>query len=136
MTYKDFDIEAAMRGEPIVCRDGSPAKFGGCNQDAPEFAQIAAWTLVRVNNVWHLHAFYLTGKFYVCGGEENRLDLFMAPKKRELWARAAILHVPMKIEIFRESAASGFSRNTYAWLDSGESGKWLGPAVKIAEWEE
>jgi len=24
---KPFDLEAAKRGEPIVCRDGTPAKF-------------------------------------------------------------------------------------------------------------
>ena len=24
---KPFDLEAAKRGEPIICRDGTPAKF-------------------------------------------------------------------------------------------------------------
>jgi hypothetical protein len=73
---KEFDLEAALRGEPVVTRDGSPVKIAGYNKHASEGQEIAAW----------IGGFVID---YDKNGRRNRgnnqYDLFMAPKERKEW---------------------------------------------------
>ena len=74
---KPFDLEAAKRGEPIVCRDGTPVKFIAHVPEAYEQLRVV---FLRGKQV---QAVYESGKeFRDC---EDRFDLFMAPKKRIVW---------------------------------------------------
>ena len=73
---KPFDLEAAKQGEPIVCRDGTPAKFIAHVPDANDARQI----IVLINNFIFTH--YENGKKYP---DDSDRDLFMAPKKRTFW---------------------------------------------------
>ena len=82
---KPFNLEAAKRGEPIVCRDGIKAKF------ITHFSGISDDRCVIALIMEKLFIFGKDGKHV----EENRssYDLFMAPKKQTLW-----------INIYRDSA--------------------------------
>lgn len=74
---KPFDLEAAKRGEPIVCRDGTPAKFIAHVPEAVSSAQV----LVLIGRDVHLLRANGAEKSKSDGGN----DLFMAPKKRTVW---------------------------------------------------
>lgn len=71
---KPFDLEAAKRGEPIVCRDGTPAKFIA---HVPELEN-ANSVLCLVEK--RIKSFNPEGFYWMC--DETPLDLFMASKKR------------------------------------------------------
>ena len=74
---REFDLEAAKRGEPIVCRDGIKAKF------ITHFSGISDDRCVIALIMEKLFIFGKDGKHV----EENRssYDLFMAPNKRTVW---------------------------------------------------
>jgi len=66
---KPFDLEASKRGEPIVCRDGTPVKFIA---HVPE-AVNAERLLVLIDN--HVYAYYDTGEWVTSTTDEK--DIFM-----------------------------------------------------------
>jgi hypothetical protein len=74
---KEFDLEAAKRGEPIVCRDGTPAKFIAHVPESIYDNDVLVLIEGRIERVTD------------CGlandGYENEGDLFMAPKKSTVW---------------------------------------------------
>lgn len=74
---KPFNLEAAKRGQPIECRDGTPAKFIAHVPDAHKREQVVA--LVGES----IELFYESG-MYVERTEDSR-DLCMAPKRRIVW---------------------------------------------------
>ena len=67
---KPFDLEAAMRGEPIVTRDGRKVKFVA---HEPELRSLKVIALVDKC----LHTFTERGKWLT--EEDSVYDLFMAP---------------------------------------------------------
>lgn len=77
---KPFDLEAAKAGAPVVTRDGREVKqltvFEGVGVQ-PIFAVIE-------NTIYQ---FDLNGS-YCSPHERSHLDLFMAPKKVQIWGRA------------------------------------------------
>lgn len=74
---KPFSLEAAKRGEPIVTRDGTPARFIAHIPEATEQNRVVILIeeCVYCNNE---HGAY--HKEF-----ESVIDLFMAPKKRIRW---------------------------------------------------
>lgn len=76
---KPFDLEAALRGEPVVTRDGRQAKVAGVNHDAKTLYKIVGW-LDGIIVGW-----CIDGKNLPYG--EDPRDLFMATKtvKKEGW---------------------------------------------------
>ena len=74
---KPFDLEAAKRGEPIVCRDGTPAKFIAHVPEAHPTQRLVV--LIGENILGYLESGSWTGV------NEDDTDLFMAPKKRTVW---------------------------------------------------
>jgi len=74
---KPFALEAAKRGEPIVCRDGTPAKFIAY---VPE-ARPAYRVVVLVDDL--VAAKCADGRHWPDSDSNN--DIFMAPKKRTVW---------------------------------------------------
>lgn len=77
---KPFSLEAAKRGEPIVCRDGTPAKFIAY---VPE-ARPAYRVVVLVDDL--VAAKCADGRHWPDSDSNN--DIFMAPKKRTIWINA------------------------------------------------
>jgi len=75
---KPFDLEAAKRGEPIVCRDGTPAKFIAHVPEASESSRLVVMVDTFVAPLWE------NGKYWSYD-ESHDFDLFMAPKKRTVW---------------------------------------------------
>ena len=76
---KPFNIDAAKRGELIITRDGTPAKFLFHEPDADEY-----WRVVALVDGQTL-SFSDEGRNYEAIDSDN--DLFMAPHKvkREAW---------------------------------------------------
>lgn len=73
---KPFDLEAAMRGEPIVTRDGLDAKFVAYVPEADVSQRLVV--LIEADIV----AFYKTGTFLDIS--ELSVDLFMAEPMRSI----------------------------------------------------
>lgn len=76
---KPFDLEAAMRGDPVVTRNGRSYKFGAYNSDANTNQRLIGW-------VDRVCVSYPESGVYI-EGDETQLDLFMAPKKQRRWIR-------------------------------------------------
>lgn len=70
---KPFDLEAAMRGEPIVTRDGREAKFVAY---VPE-ADVGHRLIVFIEGAQCVTSLYKTGTYL--DPSVSDLDLFMAP---------------------------------------------------------
>ncbi len=75
---KPFDLEKAKRGEPIVCRDGTPAKFIAHVPEAEEYSRLVVLIDGEVCMTYDGG-----GGTRVFVGD--RRDLFMAPVKRTVW---------------------------------------------------
>jgi hypothetical protein len=73
---KPFNLEAAKRGEPIVCRDGTPAKFIAHVPEANDGRRL----IVLISNFIFTH--FENGREYP---SDTDRDLFMAPKRRIVW---------------------------------------------------
>jgi len=74
---KEFNLEAAKRGEPIVCRDGTPAKFIA---HVPEACPSEKIVVLVGRHVW---TYRESGAWFENG--DVGPDLLMAPKKRTVW---------------------------------------------------
>lgn len=74
---REFDLEAAKRGDPIVCRDGTPATFIA---HVPE-AHYTQRLVVLVGD--NIYGYLESGQW--TGIKNDHADLFMAPKKRTVW---------------------------------------------------
>ena len=74
---KPFDLERALAGDPVVTRDGEPVtqltQFIGLDSEEALFG-------VQDKKV---RRWFLDGKYIA--DDYSRLDLFMAPVKREGW---------------------------------------------------
>src|SRR6056297_3034805 len=75
---KPFNLEAAKRGEPIVCRDGTPAKFVAHVPEAKGSNKVIALADKLVFTCFENGSRSLFG-------DETSTDLFMAQKKRTVW---------------------------------------------------
>ena len=75
---KEFNLEAAKRGEAIVCRDGTPVKFIAHVLGARKTESV----VVLIGD--EVVLFTESGKFYPDESIES-FDLFMASKKRTVW---------------------------------------------------
>ena len=73
---KPFDLEAAIRGEPIQTRKGEPARFIA---HVPEAATYKVAALINEG----IETFTEEGTH--CKGRETGFDLFMAPRNRTVW---------------------------------------------------
>lgn len=85
MKLKPFDLEAAKRGEPICTRDGREARFIAHVPDVVDQYKVVV--------MYHddeygktISAFCENGAWI--GGSEESNDLFMPPRKAQLWVRA------------------------------------------------
>ena len=74
---KEFNLEAAKRGEPIVCRDGTPARFIAHVPEAEKSQRV----VVKINKT--IGVFHEHGRWSEIAAHNS--DLFMAPKKRTVW---------------------------------------------------
>lgn len=73
---KPFDLEAALRGDPVVTRDGRPVT------QVTEFEGLGEFCVAAVMN-GSLAIFKRDGHY--CFRGDSLYDLFMAPKKVTLW---------------------------------------------------
>lgn len=75
---RPFDLEAAKLGEPLVTRDGRPAKFIGHSDEAKDQAIAAA-----ING--EIETFTKNGGWWSDDAPHHPNDLFMAPRKVTYW---------------------------------------------------
>lgn len=76
---KPFDLEAAKRGDPLICRDGVVVTFVA---HVPHHVDTDSRFLVLRGG--YVIYFSEDGKYWDDGDESN-YDLFMAPKKKTIW---------------------------------------------------
>lgn len=81
---KPFDLEACMRGEKVVTRDGREFEFGGYNPDADRDVVLVGWVEKD------LVAYYDSGNIKI--DSESKYDLFMAPKTKKYFRRLYKTH--------------------------------------------
>lgn len=77
-----FNLEAAMRGEPLITRDGRRMKFVAYVPEAKEYKVIAF-----LHGRDEADKFTVDGRYYAgLTSNDSCRDLFMAPKpKRTVW---------------------------------------------------
>jgi hypothetical protein len=75
---KEFNLERALAGDPVVTRDGRPVKIAGYNGEAEEDEFCLLGWANNMNHGWHSDGTYMRGV-------ENGKDLFMAPTERKEW---------------------------------------------------
>lgn len=118
---KPFDLEAAKRGEPLITRDGRPAKFVA---HVPECAP--GWMVYAlVDTTTCVTDYYENGRRHV--SQENPRDLFMAPRKVVKWGNAFKRSVDGSLELHAR------------WFDTArEATNYFGDAGMLArvEFEE
>ena len=121
---KPFNIERALAGDPVVTRCGDPV----FDLSRPPNAT-GRYVLVGVHN-GYIETWTLDGR-YNSAGNETRLDLFMATKKKEVWARAIrFTSEPDQI------AVRWWIGGADDCPIEGYKDEWLGAAVKVGEYEE
>jgi hypothetical protein len=74
---KPFNLEAALRGEPVITRDGRPVKIAVYNEDASFGESVLGW-LEGSSFSWARDGQYLLQ-------DCESFDLFMAPTERKEW---------------------------------------------------
>jgi len=103
---KPFDLEAALRGEPVITRNGHPYKLSGYNPQAEETYQLVGWANGKGISS---HA---DGKYLSDCDDENGNDLFMVPKERKEWIVRCVDKDDNILILLRYSSA--ISANLYA----------------------
>lgn len=73
---KPFDLKAALRGEPVITRDGRPVKIAGYNTEAYDANKLVGW-VGGVVQYWHE-----SGAYHEVNNPNHNFDLFMAPNER------------------------------------------------------
>lgn len=115
---KPFDLDAALRGEPVCTVSGDPVYELHLFKRIPKLIGV----LLDGPTAWGVDG-------RLAAGIDGRLDLRMAPKKRQMWARA-----------YRDSTG-----NITCWWWSGRCGElqwekknlpWVSDPVLVYEWEE
>jgi hypothetical protein len=86
MNMKPFNLEAALRGEPVVTRDGRQVILAGFSPKIAEPISLAAWARSTRpdDKSATLLAYNSKGQFYP-DGEASPFDLFMAPRVVTKW---------------------------------------------------
>ena len=100
---KPFDLEAAKRGEPIQCRDGTPVKFIAHVPDAYNGPKVVAMRDKGVIYIWHE-----SGEFVK--DEKTDSDLVMAPKKRTVWVN---FYFQQSAMYYESQDAANYAHNTF-----------------------
>lgn len=81
---KPFDLEAAKRGEPLITRDGRPAKFlAHFPQNDSDYRVLAL-----LDHRHRVYSYCEDGLY--AGGATGPDDLFMAPRKVVKWGRVRL----------------------------------------------
>lgn len=92
MTPRPFNLEEAKAGKPIVCRDGTPAKFIAHVPEAAPSHRLVTLRLGRIVSCaesGHL----LWGNEEVSLSRGYSCDLFMAPIVKEAWINVYSQHI-------------------------------------------
>jgi hypothetical protein len=119
---KPFDLEAAMRGEPVVTRSGEVWKFGAHNPEAQGRHRLIGW----VAGMTRSHQD--NGRY---DSSESEFDLFMAPRKVQMWTRW-FKDVNGKVWALHAKSPD----DPVLVIDPSTGQRWLDVARLSGEWEE
>ncbi len=84
MTYKPFDLEAVMRGEKVITREGKEAKFVFRSPIKSE-KRALLFVYKFSDDEWHSIWCGINGKYFPASNEEYKLDIVMLPKTKTYW---------------------------------------------------
>ena len=79
---KPFDLEKALSGHPVICRDGTKV-IKWCHFPIPDYVHGAIMALLIGED--RVNLFFGNGKFHFPG--EHAKDLFLEVKTVKRWAR-------------------------------------------------
>lgn len=82
---KQFDLEKAIAGEPVVTRNGAPVRIICTDKEGDEFPIVA---LLKGDNCDMITTYTKDG--HCLSDRETADDLFMAPKKKDGWVNICI----------------------------------------------
>lgn len=82
---KQFDLEKAIAGEPVVTRNGSPVRILCTDRVGDQYPIVA---LIRDDNYDTIVSYTKEGFIHL--DKEAANDLFMAPKKKDGWINICI----------------------------------------------
>lgn len=119
---KQFDLEKAIAGKPVVTRDGEPVRIICWDRNKTDYPIVA---LVGDKEV--ISSFTTNGSFF--HGKQDPNDLFMAIEKKEGWVNLYITK-----DGFAEVDAVIYKSDEIALLNK-DIGNCYISTVKI-EWEE
>ena len=95
---KPFNLQDAIAGKPIVCRDGTPAKFLYYSEDVEP-----GW-VVGVSRDRSLYGVSASGNYLSEG--QHQADLFMAAEQDTVW-----------INVYRDKSGEVFAGGTHPTAD-------------------
>lgn len=108
---KPFNLEAALKGEKVVTRDGRIAdrfhKFDGLDSDSESIYAVVEGV---VNSFWESGSYSRT--------EDAPLDLFMAPKERVVW-----FNIYPGVHAYGYESEKEADERAAAWTSSRVGGK-------------
>lgn len=126
---KPFDVQAALRGEPIRCRSNEyEMKFAAYNPEADSDKRVLVWMRLKGTKGLGFRAFYANGAVYKEG--ESSLDLFMAPRKRVVWERRFMDGFGLVSAVFSADAGSWVIADDRFTIDISNT-HWLAPAFPV-----
>ena len=109
-----FDLQAAMRGEPIVTRTGKPVQFIAYAPRAVPHQQLVTQLGAGIILTG------IDGKYWGCGGNSPR-DLFMAPCNKDAQHEIAALQARVQ-ELERMSLTALRERGLYQISEPDNAG--------------
>lgn len=121
---KQFDLEKAIAGEPVVTRNGSPVRILCTDRVGDQYPIVA---LIRDDNYDTIVSYTKEGFIHL--DKEAANDLFMATKKKEGW-----INVYITEDGYAEINATIYLSKEKA-LQNRRSG-FLGACTTKIEWEE
>ena len=99
---REFNLEAAKRGEPIVCRDGTPAKFIAHVPEAHPTQRL----IVLVNE--NIYGYLESGQWTEIKNDPT--DLFMDKKKRTVQVN---FYFQQSAMYYESQDAANYAHNTF-----------------------
>lgn len=115
---KPFNLDAALRGEPVCTVSGDPVYELHKFERVPKLAGVMRDSA----SMWGLDG-------RLVGGRVGSLDLRMAPKKRQMWVRPRRSRFGFGIHVCRTD--KGLDP---IWRD--DEGEYVADPVLVYEWEE
>lgn len=87
INLKDFNLERALAGDPVIARNGCAILNLAYLPDAPDDQKIAC-VFISPQGIKSVYLYYIKGNMW--SSKESDIDLFMAPIEKEYWVASGV----------------------------------------------